>query len=388
MRDVARQVLRAVLPHTVRTVLVTAAVQALVVITGVAPAPAAYQLVLTLLAALLIAVVTGWQVHVAPTGDQATAGGRHARALVTALIQRRDSPAESLEERWARHVRSVNERWRAGGTTAVRERTDSPPVEAADEPPRPALPPPSRRRVAVVSLASATLAVLLWLPIGPPGRIAFAAATFVVGYGAWALPLLPPLALPWLPPSSRQPVPWRLLAKRWPAPAELSTVTVAALRAVREQVFTRPAGVVLAGLGLLHLLRDTPGFAELAYRRAGGLAGMAVGGPLAWACSVSGAIGLLCALLASAAVTTTWYVRPYRGRDFAAATLAVLLAVPLGGAAVLRFVGYDYVLGTNGAHLVVLAGVSRHDRHQVTDTGVSTVDVPSTLGSLLREGSP
>ena len=81
-------------------------------------------------------------------------------------------------------------------------------------------------------------------------------------------------------------MPWRLLAKRWPAPAELRTVTVAALRAVREQVFTRPAGVVLAGLGLLHLLRDTPGFAELAYRRAGGLAGMAVGGPLAWACSV------------------------------------------------------------------------------------------------------
>src|SRR2546421_10857071 len=171
MRYVARQVLRAVLPHTVRTVLVTAVVQALVVFAGIAPAPAAYQLVLTLLAALLIAAFTGWQVHLAPTGDQATAGGRHARALVTALIQRRDSPGESLEERWARHVRSVNERWRAGGTT-VRERTDSPPraasgdPEVVEEPPRPTLPPPSRTRVAVVALASAVLPVLLWLPIG------------------------------------------------------------------------------------------------------------------------------------------------------------------------------------------------------------------------------
>jgi hypothetical protein len=387
MRDVARQALRTVLPHTVRTVLVTAAVQALVVLTGIAPAPAAYQLVLTLLAALLIAAVTGWQVHLAPTGDRATAGGRHARALVAALIQRRESPAESLEDRWARHVRSVNERWRAGGTTAVRERT----VEVAEEEPRsprPALPPPSRRRIAVVALASAVLAVLLWLPIGPPGRVAFAAATFLVGYGAWALPVLPLLTLPVLPPGPRQPVPWRLLAKRWPATADLHTVASGALRAAREHVFTRPAGVILAGLGLLHLLRDTPGFGELAYRRAGGLVGMAVGGPLAWLCSVSGAIGLLCALLASAAVTTTWYLRPYRGRDVAAAALAVLLAVPLGGAALLRFVGYDYVLGTSGTHLVVLAGVSRHDRHQVTDTGVSTMDVPVTLAGLLRAGIP
>src|SRR6266536_313470 len=179
MREVARRVVRTALPHAVRTVLVSVGVLLLVVLTGIAPAPAGYQLGLTLLAALL-----------------------------TALLQRRE-PGETLEERWARHVRAVDDRRRAGaaappasGATMTRER----PVEAAEK--RPAPPGPSRRRIAVVALTSIVLAALLWLPIGPPGRAALAVATFLVGYAAYALPLLPPLALGVFPPGPGEPVPW------------------------------------------------------------------------------------------------------------------------------------------------------------------------------------
>src|SRR6266536_4593803 len=212
MREVARRVVRTALPHAVRTVLVSVGVLLLVVLTGIAPAPAGYQLGLTLLAALAVAAVTAWQVRATPTGDPAGAGGRHARALLTALLtallQRRE-PGETLEERWARHVRAVDDRRRAGaaappasGATMTRER----PVEAAEK--RPAPPGPSRRRIAVVALTSIVLAALLWLPIGPPGRAALAVATFLVGYAAYALPLLPPLALGVFPPGPGEPVPW------------------------------------------------------------------------------------------------------------------------------------------------------------------------------------
>jgi hypothetical protein len=157
---------------------------------------------------------------------------------------------------------------------------------------------------------------------------------------------------------------------------------------VRENVLTRSAGCLIAMLGLLHLLRDAPGFVDGGYRRAGGLVGMVVAGPVSWVFSTSGAIGLLTALIVSAALAGAAYLLPYRGRNWAIAGLVVLLVLPLGAAFVGRFFGYDYYLGTNGDRVVVLAGVSRHAHHPIRDAGVSTRDVPVSALPLLAAGIP
>lgn len=429
MRDVAR-LLREALPDVLRTLSIAGLVQLFAAMTGIAPAPAAYQIALTLLLAALIAAATVWQRHVAPLVDtHAGAGGRHAAGglaalplrdlaeATTALVRRR-GPAEDIDQRWTRHVQDVTERWQGAligpepdaveaepERDAARDPLVPPPPPA---PARPAPPGASRLRIAAVAAAAAALAALLWLPIGPVGEVAVAVTTFVVGYGAYALPALPLLALRILPPSRHEPVPWRRLLRRAPLPAargdqaadgaarrrgrvrlarptgaDLGRVATAVLAATREHVFSRPAGVLLAALGLLHLVRDAPGFGDLAFRRAGGLAGLLVAEPLRWLASSSGGLGLLAALGISAAVVTAGYLRPYRGREFATACLAVLVLLPLLGLTVSRFFWYDYTLGARGDQVVVLAGVSPHARHVVEETGISTSDLSPSMGPLL-----
>jgi|GEM_PF-4255875 len=424
MRDLVQRV-RTARAEILRTVLIAGLVGLFVVLTGIAPAPTLIQAVLTLVAAVLLSVATAVQLSTAPP-DGPDRGGRHAAhglASLASLLPSRDEVQRltsrlrakpetgNLDDRWARHVESVTERWQRGergvsqagggnddpGTTrqagrgkddpATAGRPAAPVVaEAVDRPLGPGL---SRRRITAAGAAAVALAVVLWLPIGVVGHVAVAVATFLFGSAGYAAPLLPALALGLLPPAHHEPVPWRLLfRRRGPGRRDLGRVALAALVATRERVLTRPAGIVLVTLGALHLLRDSPGFTELGLRRGGGIVGMVVGEPLYLLCSPSGGIGLLCAVLVSVAVAGTAYLRPYRGQPFATAALAVLLAVPLVGLGIGRLWGYDYVLGVRGDRVVVLAGVARDARHEVSDTGLSTRDIPAIALELLDDGIP
>ena len=412
--------------------LIAVLIQVFLVITGIAPIPQAYQVVLTLLAAVGLSVAITGQLRIAPSGDTGESAAHGLGTLVPGRDElerltrrlRRPSTDESLDDRWARHVSDVTERWRddpgdvadagdradradpptarlrtgrGGIMTAAGPRTldaphtgVGPPVDAP--PAQPAPPGPSLRRILLVSAASVALAVLLWLPagvVGVAGQLAVTVSTFLFGYAGYAAPLLPVLALGLLPAAHHEPVPWRLLvARRRSFRKKLRQVGWPALRAARERVLTRTAGIVLAVLGALHLLRDGPGFSELAFRRAGGIVGAVVGAPLGWLGGASGGIALLGTLLVCAAVAATAYPRPTRGPKFATSALALLLAVPLLGLTIGRLTGYDYLLGARGDRVVVLAGVSRDARHEIDDTGVSTKDIPAIARQLLATGIP
>src|SRR6185369_16927138 len=97
---------------------------------------------------------------------------------------------------------------------------------------------------------------------------------------AWPLPRLP-----------REPWPGRLLLvpvadrRLWRGP-ELATLARATGALLRERVLTRATGIVVAVLGLLHLVRGNPDVLDGGAARAGGLLGFLVAEPLAAVLSV------------------------------------------------------------------------------------------------------
>lgn len=429
MSDVG-QWLRSALAAALVAPVVTGTALAAVLLAGVAGPPGPYQLGLLAVAAGLIGFAAWRQRRLSPapgtgeppdpdspgTGVPAATGV--PTPVATSVGEVGPGHTRVAEGRWARRLQGP-----AGGVSAVGSRPTgghrAATVTASTTAPRPAATTtsttastatsttaprpafaaaarwPGRRRAVLIGTA-VVLAVALWLPLGLPARIAVAFGTFFFGYVAYALPLLPLVGLDVLPPVRRGRFPWALVgkrrytvgAKRRFVLADQVTLARATRDAVREDLVGRPLGVLVAMLGLLHLLRDSPGFADTAYPRAGGLLGMAVGAPLGWLLSPAGAIALLVGLLATSAVETAELLRPWRGPRWASAGLAALLVVPLTGVTVGRLAGYDYYLGAQRGHVVVLAGVSRHERHRVADTGVAVGALPSSLRPLLTDGIP
>ena len=102
----------------------------------------------------------------------------------------------------------------------------------------------------------------------------FALARAAVGLFAYALPLVPLLALVPVPPSRPAPVPWAALTRAGRNRADLLALGARAGQRGRDAVLGRAAGVVLATVALFHLSRGEPGLEAGAYRLAGGLLGM------------------------------------------------------------------------------------------------------------------
>ncbi|MEV6929999.1 hypothetical protein AB0M46_36705, partial [Dactylosporangium sp. NPDC051485] len=177
---------RAALPAVALLVLATGAMLALSTLLGFAPLPPAWRLLLTLLVALLLALAAADQVRAALTDWQGAAAaetGVHRRG-------RRRDPERSGEY--------------TGEFTG----------EFTGEARRPERPKPRRPswvRIAVTAAVAAVLGVLLWVPQLPVHAPARATATFLFGYAAYALPVLP-LLLVWpLPRLPREPWPWQTL---------------------------------------------------------------------------------------------------------------------------------------------------------------------------------
>jgi hypothetical protein len=338
-----------------------------------------------------------------PDGREGSAGPDGPASTVGAGAGTGAGRAPAVEGRWARRLQTTAPAaaGRSGAAHPSRTAGGADPAAGRARPGLPAAPAARtararRNRRTILIAVAAVLAVALWLPLGAFGRVAVAFATFFLGYVAYALPLLPLTALDVLPPVRRAAFPWSLVgkrrytvgAKRRFVLADQLAIARGARDAAREELTGRPLGVLVAVLGLLHLLRDAPGFGDTGYPRAGGLLGMAVGAPLGWLLSPAGAIALLFGLLATAAVQTAELLRPYRGPRWAVAGLAALLVVPLAGVTAGRLAGYDYYLGQQRGRVVVLAGVSRHERHPVADTGVPVAQLPSSLRALLADGIP
>src|SRR5439155_21715224 len=109
---------RSMVPDGLRAVAAAGTAALLAVAFGVGPVPRAWQILLVL-AGVGLAV---WAAAVArPAEPEDRGGGRHALALADELLRRGRAPVpvESLEERWARHVRTVDERWRRGFPAGV-----------------------------------------------------------------------------------------------------------------------------------------------------------------------------------------------------------------------------------------------------------------------------
>jgi hypothetical protein len=227
------------------------------------------------------------------------------------------------------------------------------------------------------------LAVLLWVRPKQLGPVPTDVARFLVGYFAYALPLLPLLALVSLPREPREQVAWaQMLRRRRVTGDDLYNLAVA----VREKVFTRATGVVLATLGLLHLMRGAPSLTDGGTSRAGGLAGFLVGEPLRLAFSAAGGIGLLVAVLACAGLVIGGYVVRGVGRQVGYAAVAVAVAVPLVGTAVSHWFGYDYRLTLEGNRVVVVSALSATHRQSTYDTGLKADGLSASLRTLLTTG--
>src|SRR5439155_14660235 len=194
---------RSMIPDGLGALAAATAAGLFAVASGAGPAPHAWQLVPVLAGVGLLV----WAAAVArPPEPEDHGGGRHALAFADELLRRGRArvAAESLEERWARHVRAVDERWRHGFPEAGVGLAEPPPAPADAAEPEPAAPPLSHRRIAAAGFAAGALAVLLWLPVGPIAGLATAAATALFGIAGYAVPLAPALALDVVPPPVTQ----------------------------------------------------------------------------------------------------------------------------------------------------------------------------------------
>ncbi|GAA2361208.1 hypothetical protein [Dactylosporangium salmoneum] len=359
---------RAALPAVALLVLATGAMLALSTLLGFAPLPPVWQLVLTLLVALLLALAAADQVRAALTdwqGATAAETGVHRR-------RRRRDPERSGEY--------------TGEFTG----------EFTGEARRPERAKPSRPswvRIAVTAAVAAALGVLLWVPQLPLDAPARAAATFLFGYAAYALPVLP-LLLAWpLPRLPREPWPWQTLLvpavdRRLWRREELAGLGLATLPFLRERVLTRATGVVVAALGLLHLVRGHPDVLDGGAARAGGLTGWLIAEPLRLVLSGGGAIALLGGVLATAAAMIAAAAGRAWGTVTGYATLAVAVAVPLGAVGAGHWLGFEYYLRTENGHVVVVAGLSPSHRQAVHDTRLTVDGMSPSLVQLFADGLP
>ncbi|WP_433207976.1 hypothetical protein ACQP00_42435 [Dactylosporangium sp. CS-047395] len=345
---------RAALPAVAVLVLATGATLGLSTLLGFAPLPPAWRLALTLVVALLLALAAADEVRAALTGWEGAAAAewgahrRPRRSLVTGDITQ-PHKTEKRRPSWVRLSASV-----------------------------------------AVALA---LAALLWVPRVPGHDAALKATSFLFGYAAYALPVLP-LLLAWpLPRLPREPWPWRILLvpvadRRLWRGAELATLGTATLRFVRERVLTRATGIVVAVLGLLHLVRGNPNIMDGGASRAGGVLGFLVAEPLAAVLSPAGAIALLGGVLGVAAAVTAASVGRAWGIVTGYATLAVAVVLPLGAVGAGHWYGFEYYLRTENGHVVVVAGLSPTHRQAVHDTKLPVEGLSPSLRQLFADGLP
>ncbi|GGM59853.1 hypothetical protein ACFFX1_04535 [Dactylosporangium sucinum] len=410
--EVGRRV-RGALPAVGLLTLATAAMLGVSTLLGFAPAPAAWRIALTLVAAGLLGIAAADQVRAALTdwqGATAAESGVHRRPrrglidLAGELSGERtgDWTGDRVlagrlgdEERTetgiftgrTRRVPTTGDLW--GEPDEPPSRSERPEPPARGRPPR-----PSWMRIAVTTLIAAALAALLWVPQVPVSGVARTAAQFVVGYGAFALPVLP-LLLAWpLPRLRRGPRwSWRLpllpVADRrlWTG-AELRELAVTTLAFLRERVLTRASGIVLATLGLLHLVRGNPNLLDGGTNRAGGLAGFLLAEPLRLLLASGGAIALLGGVLAGAAAVIAASVGRAWGTVTGYSVLAVALVVPLGLAGASHWLGYEYYLRTQDGRVVVVAGLSPRHVQSVHDTSLRVDGMSPSLVALLDKGLP
>jgi hypothetical protein len=293
-----------------------------------------------------------------------------------------------------RRVPTTDDLWGAtdatGAVATAPPRADQP---AAGTPERPEPERPSWVRLSVTAGSALVLAALLWVPQVPVNGIARTAAQFVFGYGAYALPVLP-LLLAWpLPRLRRAPWPWQLplvpvVDRRLWTADELRTLAVATLTFLRERVLTRTTGIVLATLGLLHLVRGNPNLLDGGTSRAGGLVGFLLAEPLRLVFAAGGAIGLLGGILIGAAAIIAASVGRAWGTVTGYAVLAVALAVPLIGVGVGHWFGFEYYLRTENGRVVVVAGLSPQHRQSVHDTSLTVAGLSPSLVALFDKGLP
>ncbi|GAA4254690.1 hypothetical protein [Dactylosporangium darangshiense] len=399
---------RAALPAVALLVLATGAMLALSTLLGFAPLPAAWRIALTLVVAVLLALAAADQVRAALTdwqGASAAESGVHRRPRRNVLPQpnSRTDPDRSGEftgERTetgiftgrTRPVPTTDELWGASGEHT---RPVSPAPESAEErrPERPKPRRPSWVRLAVTVAAALVLAALLWVPQVPVHGLAVRVTTFLLGYAAYALPVLP-LLLAWpLPRLPREPWPWRLALvpvadrRMWNG-GELRHLGTATLALLRERVLTRATGVVVAALGLLHLVRGNPDVLDGGAARAGGLAGYLIAEPLRLLLSGGGAIAVLGGVLASAAAITAASAGRAWGTVTGYTTLALSVVAPLGAVGAGHWLGYEYYLRTENGHVVVVAGLSPTHRQAVHDTKLSVEGLSPSLRQLFADGLP
>ncbi|GAA2630022.1 hypothetical protein GCM10010399_72360 [Dactylosporangium fulvum] len=394
---------RAVLPAVGLLTLATAGVLGISTLLGFAPAPPVWRIVLTLVAAALPGVAATDQVRAALTdwrGATAAESGAHRRPRRGAPPAQRRPDLERTGEHAdtgvftgrTRRVPTTDDLWGGEGAVATAPpRVEDPP--SAGPPPRPRPPRPSWVRLAVTVLSAVALAVLLWVPQVPVSGVVRAVAQFFSGYGAYALPVLP-LLLAWpLPRLHREPWPWQLplvplVDRRLWTGEELRTLAVATLIFVRERVLTRSTGIVLAALGLLHLVRGNPDLLDGGTSRAGGIVGLLLAEPLRLVLASGGAIALLGGVLAGAAAVVAASVGRAWGTVTGYAVLAVALAVPLGAVGAGHWLGFEYYLRTENGRVVVVAGLSPDHRQAVHDTSLTVDGLSPSLVALFDKGLP
>jgi hypothetical protein len=368
----------AVAPAAALLALVAALGQLIAVLAGFAPAPGALLAVSAIAAAAALGVAAATLVRTSyaafvrhpaaePGRGPASPGLRSAGSAATAATREGDAEtAPGPRERSERHRAEHRHRR------------------------RPAAPPLSPLRVGVVAGSVLVLAIVCWVQPGEPGRVLFSLARALVGMFAYALVLVPLLALVPVPASRRAPVPWAALATAGRNRADLLALGGALASAGRDALLGRAAGIVLVTAALFHLARGEPGLDAGAFRLAGGLLGLVTATPLAGAFSPAGAYGLLLAVLVCVAVVTAGHLHPYAGRYPTVAAMTVLIVVPLVASVVSNRVGYDFYLGVGpgsaGDRVVVFAGLSPSQRHEVFDSGVALADVPTPMRDVLRDG--
>jgi hypothetical protein len=329
---------------------------------GFAPFPPLFQVALTLLAAALLGLAVTGQVRAARDAWRAT-------TTAASGIHRRGRRAAEPDD----------------ATPRAR------PATVAE--PSPGQARPAWTRIAIVAAAVAVLALVLWVRPKPIGSALFSPPQFLFGYFAAALPLLPLLLLAPTPREPRDPYPWRvpvtpLVDRRLLTREDLALLLHATLLWLRERLFTRATGVVVATLGLLHLVRGAPHVGDGGTRRAAGLFGFAIAEPLRLAFASGGAIALLVAVLACAGLVITAHVGQYRGITAGYVALAVALVLPLLGTSAAHWFGFDYYLTTQGSRVVVVAGLSPTHRQAVYDAGLGTGGLTRSLRTLFAAGLP
>jgi hypothetical protein len=274
------------------------------------------------------------------------------------------------------------QRRQRGRRSAERDPASQRPLAAARQPGSR----PSGQRIALVSVAVVVGILAIWVRLTVVGAFLGDAARVLVGQFAYVLPLLPLALLMPLPRDGEQPFPWARLRRAGLTRTEMQNLTVAALVATRDRLFTRATGVVVALLGLLHLLRGAPSLTDGGFQRGGGVFGWLIGEPLRLVFGTGGGIALLFAVLACAGLVTTAYVTRAYGRNAGYGALAAALAIPLIAATAAHWVGFNHYLAVDNGRVVVVAGLAAGHRHDLHDTGIPAASVPTQLRGLLDKG--